>query len=286
VGHRNGYDYGTRRRRCGDRTHTQRCHLCSQHELQPILTRGGIRQGIRDANHTWIWPQNLPWRHPSRPISTSCRRIIPVENTSGFSSRPRCTNQRTGTGTRREDLASKIGTSRRRQHQETGKDGRWDGNKIQDFSGSMRCMFGRETAQTSISPTWHQSNGGTRTRTQRPMRTNRPHDLRRIEILSPFQGRPRQDESYLSPQEEIIGRSVREVHGIQSRGRKANGKGDQKVENGRWRRVRKMDGGSSQGDRHYSRNNSTLQSRPERRRRMRESNDRGKSQVNHCRIQT
>src|ERR1700685_33240 len=111
------------------------------------------------------------------------------------------------------------------------------------------------------------------------MRTNRPHDFRRIEILSPIQGRPRQDESYLCPEEEIIGRSVGEVYGVQSGSREANGKGDQKIED-RWRRrIRKMDGSSSQRDRYYSRNNSTLQPRPERRRRTCESDHRRKSQV-------
>src|SRR5271154_5157511 len=150
----------------------------------------------------------------------------------------------------------------------------------------MRSMFTRETAPTTISPTWNKINRSTRTRTQRPLWTNRPNHIRRIEILPSLHGRPRQDESHLSPQEEIIGGSIGKVYGIQSGGGEANGKGDQKVEN-RWRRrVRKMDGDSSQGIRYYSRDDSTLQSRPERRRRARESNDHGKSQVDHCRIQT
>src|SRR5947207_9613421 len=46
-----------------------------------------------------------------------------------------------------------------------------------------------------------------------------------------------------------------------------------------------MDGSSSQGLRDYSRNNRTIQPRPERRRRKGKSNNYGESQSDYCRIE-
>src|SRR5579859_3974542 len=94
------------------------------------------------------------------------------------------------------------------------------------------------------------------------------------------------NDAYLSSQEEIIGKRVGEVQGVQARSGKANSKVDQMPQNRRRQRIRKMDGYSSQRIRDYSRNDSTLQPRPEQCHRTGKSNDYGESQGYHCRSTT
>src|SRR5208282_1468357 len=188
--------------------------------------------------------------------------------------------------TRHRQLASTNGPSRRGQRQKIGKDGQWNEDKIQDNSGSMRSLHGRKAGSTTIPHTSHKSNGASRTHPQRSMWTNRTYDFRRNKLLPPFHRRFHQDDSHLSSQEKMIGGRVGEVQRVQAGSGKANGKGDQTIEN-RWRRgVRKMDGTSPQGIRYYSRDNSSVQSRPERRCRTGKSNDYGTSQGYHCRSKT
>ena len=170
------HHYGTRQRRHRDGIAAQRRHLCTQHEFEFILTCGGIRQGVRDTNHTWIRPQNLPQRHPRRQLGSSRRRTLSPQDTH------RCicicsTSHRNDTRARHQHLASTNGPSRRGLRQEVGKNGRWNENKIQDFSGSMRSMSGGQATQATISPTGNQGYGATRTHPQRPVWTNRPNNV-------------------------------------------------------------------------------------------------------------
>src|SRR5579859_2067093 len=285
-GYRNYHDHGTRRKRYRDRPATQRCHLCSQYELESIFTCSGIRQGLRDSNDPRIRCQNLPRGRGSRHHDPRSGRTVPTQNTNRFVCICSTSHQR-DTRTRHRHLAPTYGPPRRGQRQEICKNGRWNGNKGQDNSGSMRSMFGRKTAQATVPPAGNKSQGTPRTHPQRFVWTDRSNNVRRNELLRPLHRRLHQDDAYLSSQEEVIGKRVGEVQGIQGRsGNAENRKVDQTPQNRRRRRIRKMDGYSSQRIRDYSRNDSTLQPRPERRRRTGKSNDYGESQGYHCRSTT
>src|SRR5579859_3885624 len=288
-GNRNGYwnyhDHGTRRKRYRDGFTTQRCRLCSQYELELIFTRSGIRQGLRDSNDPRIRCQNLPQGRASRHHDPRSRRTVPTQNTNRFV----CicsTSHQCDTRTRHRHLASTNGSSQRGQHQEIGKNGRWNGNQSQDNSGSMRSMFGRKTAQATISPTGNKSQGTPRTHPQRFVWTDRSNNVQRNELLRPLYRRLHQDDAYLSSQEEVISKRVGKVQGIPGRSGETVRQIDQEAQD-RWRRrIRKMDGSPSQGIRHYPRNDNPLQPRPERRGGARKSHHHGESQGYHRRSAT
>src|SRR5205814_6023114 len=121
------------------------------------------------------------------------------------------------TRTRHQYLASADGPSRRGQHQEIGKDGRGYENKSQNSSGSMRSMFGRETASATVPQASHKGKGATRTCSQRSVWANRPNNLRRDELLRPIHRRFHQDDAYLSFEEKDIGRGAGKVQRVQTR---------------------------------------------------------------------
>src|SRR5579859_7133212 len=287
-GNRNGYwnyhDRGTRRKRYRDGFTTQRCHLCSQYELEFIFTCSSIRQGLRDSNDPRIRCQNLPRGRASRHHDPSSGRTVPTQNTNRLARNDSTSHKSTGTS--HQHLAPAHGPSRRGQRQEIGKNGRWNGNKGQDFSGSMRSMFGRKTAQATVPPAGNKSQGTPRTHPQRFVWTDRSNNVQRNKLLRPLYRRLHQDDAYLSSQEEVIGKRVGEVQGISSRSGETVRQTDQEAQD-RWRRrIRKMDGSPSQGIRHYPRNDSPLQPRPERRGGAPKSHHHGESQGYHRRSAT
>ena len=144
------------------------------------------------------------------------------------------------------------------------------------------CLEGKQTRQSSHRPATR-ATGTSRTYSQRSVWANRPNNLRRDKLLRPIHRRFYKDDAYLSSEEENIGRGAGEVQRVQTRSRKADWKINQEIENRWWRRIREMDGGSSQGIRNHSRNNRTIQPRPERGRRKGKSNNHGESQGYYCR---
>src|SRR5579859_6043507 len=151
-------------------------------------------------------------------------------------------------------------------------------------------MLGRKAAQATVPPAGNEGQGAARTYPQRSVWTDRSNDIWRHQVLCPLYRLFYQDDVHLSTEEEVLSKRAGKIQGIQ--GRSGNAENwkidqiDQKAQD-RWRRrIRKMDGYSSQGLRDYSRNYSTLQPRPERCRRTGKSHDHGKSQGDYCRIQT
>src|SRR5579859_6468650 len=287
-GNRNGnwnhHDHSTQRKRYRDGLAAQRCRLCSQYELELIFTCSGIRQGLRDSNDPRIRCPTLPQRRASRHHNPHSGRTVPTQNTKRLVRNDSTSHKSTGTSHRH--LAPAYGPSRRGQRQEIGKNGRWNGNQSQDNSGSMRSMFGRKTAQATVPPAGNKSQGTPRTHPQRFVWTDRSNNVQRNELLRPLYRRLHQDDAYLSSQEEIIGKRVGKVQRIPSRSGETVRQIDQEAQD-RWRRrIRKMDGSPSQGIRHYPRNDSPLQPRPERRGGARKSHHHGESQGYHRRSKT
>src|SRR5271170_7031243 len=125
----------------------------------------------------------------------------------------------------------------------------------------MRGMFGRKAAQATVSPTGDKGYGAPRTHSQRFVWTNRSNNVWRNELLPALYRRLHENDAHVSPQEQIIGGGIGEVQGVQAGSGKAKWKGNQAIEN-RWRRrIRKMDGSSSQRFRNHSRNDGAIQSR-------------------------
>src|SRR5271170_5749098 len=104
-------------------------------------------------------------------------------------------------------------------------------DKSQNGSGSMRGMFGRKTAQATISPTGDKGYGAPRTHSQRSVWTNRSNNVWRNELLPPLYRRLHENDAHLSPQEQIIGGGIGEVQRVQAGSGKAEWKGNQAIEN-------------------------------------------------------